>query len=201
MSIGSNYEITQTNHADLVRCISASNAYENEYGAQANQDSLDAFSRLSQVGLSEAGFLQAHGMLISNSETCEEGEKGIYRYRRMRVGDRLMPPADLVPELTRTLLDKIDDMPSEKVADVLVKIHPFADGNGRMARLVLYHLNISRDEKLVALEGEHGALVRATYLGWLKKNYPACDADCNPLVPSALNRSKWIKTISLEIAG
>lgn len=95
-----------------------------------------------------------------------EHDAGRFRTYNVRVGDYICPDASKVPELMNEFMDWYEEVggklhPLELAALVhlkFVRIHPFGDGNGRMARLLMNFvmlkekyplINIFNDEKIV----------------------------------------------------
>jgi Fic family protein len=86
---------------------------------------------------------------IMAGQVMDQGEAGRYRTMRVRVGNYLPPPPELVSGLMRELLDwwnKGSTALSPVLSSAIVHyrfegIHPFADGNGRVGRaLALWDL-------------------------------------------------------------
>lgn len=84
--------------------------------------------------------LRLHGIIAE--EAVDEGPVGRYRSSAVRAGLHVCPPARRVPALTRDLLHWLngpaDELPAVFSSAILhlrfAEIHPFRDGNGRMAR-------------------------------------------------------------------
>lgn len=109
------------------------------------------FTLLGRKGITETDILTMHGMMDGGLET---GEAGKYRTTAVFVtgSTYTFPPAKAVPGLMRDLFEKT--MPklaalhpvtqSARLHEELVTIHPFSDGNGRIARLAMNTILIQR---------------------------------------------------------
>lgn len=112
------------------------------------QEVKNAYEAYEQIGkldiYSLKDFKRLHGImtkyLVDESGSFRKGEEGVFN------GDRcifMAPSARLVPELMQKLFDWMNDSKDEVHPLILsavfhyefVFIHPFSDGNGRMARL------------------------------------------------------------------
>jgi len=94
-----------------------------------------------------------------------DSSKGDFRLVQVFVDRKYFPDFKKVPALTRKLVDsvneKIDHVSSEDIlklaADLhynFVNIHPFADGNGRTARLLANYIMFYHDEPLIKIFSE-----------------------------------------------
>ena len=108
----------------------------------------NAYEAYSQIGLIDpyqiSELLRLHGVmtkgLIAESGTYRHGEEGVFNGKQCIF---MAPPARLVPSLMEDLLSWMGENKSRMHPLILssvfhyefVFIHPFADGNGRMARL------------------------------------------------------------------
>ena len=109
------------------------------------------FTLLERAGITEEDILAMHGMMEGGLET---GEAGKYRATAVFVTGSTFrfPPAKAVPGLMRDLFGKTlpelaDLHPvlrAAKMHEKLVTIHPFSDGNGRIARLAMNTILIQR---------------------------------------------------------
>ncbi len=104
-----------------------------------------AYEKLAQINPFDIGELKRmHGImtkyLVDESGEFRKGEEGVFSGEKCIF---LAPPARLVPELMKNLFDWLNRSKEEIhpliMASVFhyefVFIHPFSDGNGRMARL------------------------------------------------------------------
>lgn len=124
----------------------------------------------SEAPLDEALLLELHGMVLAD---IAPGDAGVYRTDRMRIaGSRFIPPgahrfAELMPALfARASCDDLH--PVLRAAELhynLVAVHPFADGNGRSARLMMNALLLRLGYSLCIIEVDR----RAEYLTALDK--------------------------------
>mgnify|MGYP003413236431 FL=1 len=95
-----------------------------------------------------------------------EGHRGQYRSINVTVGGRLCPPPGLVPELMNNwVLDMNENwmaLDPKKMHVRFEKIHPFADGNGRTGRMLmwLHEIRIGKAPTLI-LNSE-----KASYYEW-----------------------------------
>lgn len=98
----------------------------------------------SESKLGEEDILELHRMVLSKVDESIAG-----KYRTMQVyiegAVHLPPPASKVPKLMKTILEEINRKTAgvaaiksaSKVHHLITWVHPFTDGNGRMARLLL----------------------------------------------------------------
>jgi Fic family protein len=111
---------------------------------------LDDFVR-DRVDLSEAALREFHRVIVDG---LDSGEPGCYRNHKVAItGSRTQPPVasdvpDLVRLMTETLGERINDAHPMILAAwahwAVARIHPFADGNGRVARLVQDYVLLRR---------------------------------------------------------
>lgn len=107
------------------------------------------FTLMGKEGISEQDMLTMHGMLEGGMETGSAGE---YRTTAVFVTGTTFkfPSAQEVPALMRTLFTQTlpglallhPVVRSAKIHKEIVTIHPFSDGNGRVARLAMNTLLI-----------------------------------------------------------
>ncbi len=112
---------------------------------QEVKNAYDAYEKLSKINPFDVNELKAfHGImtkyLVNESGGFRSGEEGVFS------GDKcifMAPPARMVPELMENLFDWLSRSKEEVHPLIMsavfhyefVFIHPFSDGNGRMARL------------------------------------------------------------------
>jgi len=127
----------------------------------------------------EAIILNLHNLFYSSLDTENAG-----RYRTYQVlitGTEYVPPtADEVPSLMKAFVSKLNEK-SPKLHPVmlaafahrrLVDIHPFVDGNGRTARLLMNLILINKGYQIVSIP----PILRMEYIGALH----AAQRDKNP---------------------
>jgi Fic family protein len=85
--------------------------------------------------------LKIHSLILNG---IDDNNKGRYRNVRVRIAgaDIVLPNPLKVPDLMRDFAEKLDKKPNSLLKALeahykLVEIHPFADGNGRTARLLM----------------------------------------------------------------
>jgi Fic family protein len=119
-----------------------------EHSERSRREVLNYFGALRYVEkqpfrpITHDDILKLHGMLAGG--VMDQGEAGRYRTIHVRVGRHLAPPPEMVSGLMRELLDwwnKASAEWSPVLTSALVhfqfeEIHPFADGNGRMGRML-----------------------------------------------------------------
>jgi len=92
--------------------------------------------------LSEDEILDLHRVILTG---IQSEDAGVYRQVRVRVAGslRIFPNPLKVPDLTKAFVDEINALVAHPVIKAarahygLVAIHPFTDGNGRTARLLM----------------------------------------------------------------
>lgn len=126
--------------------------------------------------LSEKVILEIHRLIFRHFENGLEKEytHGIGRYRNMPVyisGSEFVPPNYIkVPELMAVLIDFLNGIKKDAVRRAilahfgLVHIHPFMDGNGRTARLLMNLLLLADGYPIITVKNDR----RANYIASLE---------------------------------
>jgi Fic family protein len=109
-----------------------------------HREAMRLMTRLAQSGtpLLETEILDLHRTILTG---IQSEDAGVYRTVRVRVAGsmRIFPNPIKVPELMGAFVEDVNAMQSHPVVIAarahygLVAIHPFADGNGRTARLLM----------------------------------------------------------------
>ena len=109
-----------------------------------HREAMRLMTRLAQTStpLSEAEILDLHRTILTG---IQSEDAGMYRTVRVRVAGsmRVFPNPAKVPELMGAFVEEVNDLNLHPVLIAarahygLVAIHPFVDGNGRTARLLM----------------------------------------------------------------
>lgn len=143
------------------------------------------------------------GAMINTVLGSFDSSKGDFRLVQVFVDRKYFPDFKKVPLLTQKLIDsvnqKIDHVQNEDIlklaADVhyeFVDIHPFADGNGRTARLLMNYIMLYHDEPPVKIFSED----RAAYIDALNETENKKD----PMIFREFIARQQIKYLEEEIA-
>ena len=126
--------------------------------------------------LSEKIILEIHRLIFRHFENGLEKEyaEGIGRYRTMPVyisGSEFVPPNYIkIPELMNILIDFLNGIKNDCLRRAilahfgLAHIHPFTDGNGRSARLLMNLLLLSEGYPIIIVKNDR----RAKYINSLE---------------------------------
>jgi len=141
-------------------------------------------ARADEPFLLEQTVKNLHKLFYYRIDSLTAGE---YRQHQVFItGTEYVPPKEMeVPRLMRTLAVELEKMQKDRVHPIriaayahqgLVDIHPFVDGNGRTARLVMNLLLISNGYQLVTippvLRSEYYSALAMSQLGKSEKAVP-----------------------------
>lgn len=134
-----------------------SNKIEGVTGEDAVEQAYDAWGYLCEKPLTHDTLKRAHEIILENRQPDIAGE---YRTNPVRIGDEIRDNQDIVTKQMNELLNKEPETAVEALLwhVEFEKIHPFADGNGRIGRLVyLWHCNKLNEEPILwRAEDKHG---------------------------------------------
>ena len=157
--------------AELERFIRESNALEGVYDEVSLDRAIAAFkSLIRRTYISQGGILKIHKIMMSCSglPTYLVGE---YRDHNVRVGnDTDLCDKDSINQRMEDWCDEINEAIcngkklNEKLLHVeFEKIHPFADGNGRVGRMLLNWMRVIRGDSLMIIDRND-----SDYYSWFK---------------------------------
>lgn len=144
---------------DIREYLRESNAIEDVHDEQAVETAYEAWEELRGVNsLTDEIIKSVHGTLLQHRQPDIAGE---YRDCNVRVGGDVPPSPSAVPDLMSELLSVTPDTPLAAVDWHIrfEKIHPFADGNGRVGRLIyLWHCRevLNHDPIMWRADDRHG---------------------------------------------
>ena len=136
--------------------------------------------RANKQAVSERFILDIHEAILSGIDNQNAG-----RYRNINVrisgSSTILPNCQKVPTLMERFVDGIERIDSPIIASLLlhyelVTIHPFTDGNGRTARLVMNYILmnngyppivIHKKDRLKYLHSLEKAQTKASYRGYI----------------------------------
>jgi len=112
--------------------------------------------------------MQSTGGMVNTISGSFDTSKGDARLAQVYVESKYFPDFAKVPELLQQLVEaaasKIDDVKGDEIirlsADIhynFVNIHPFGDGNGRTARLLMNYIQLYHKEPLIKIFTEDKA--------------------------------------------
>jgi Fic/DOC family len=169
----------------LIDALMLSNHYEGERSNEALLDSMKAWESLAKSGLTVGGLALSHAAMMKTRPNIADSQKGILRVEQSFVQTAFtdiksfrkwtLPPAELVPGLMARIIEEVDRTESYAFANRFIRIHPYTDGNGRMARIAMNHLNKLRGENVERMQGGFAHDAQRDFNNWLNCNVPCVD--------------------------
>lgn len=142
------------------------------------------------------------GEVINTALGNYDTSKGDFRLSQVYVDKKYFPDSKKVPvllnELCRTVNEKIDLVKNEDILNLasdlhynFVNIHPFADGNGRTARLLMNYIQLYHNEPLIKIFTED----RVEYIDALNETEEKQDLN----IFREFIKKQYIKFLKIEI--
>lgn len=135
---------------DIKEYIHESNLIEGIDDPIADRDSLIAWIYLMDLyhaPMSHERICATQRVITLHQNNLLDHERGQYRTVGVRVGNRVCPIAQRVPELMKEwLLESLKMTPLEAHIE-FERIHPFVDGNGRTGRMLLWYDEVLNREE------------------------------------------------------
>lgn len=128
----------------MIEHIRQSNLIENISDPAETEQSLVAWQELEQIDLGDLSHVAIkgiHRIIVANQTNLAKNQIGRYRDLsrvNVRVGLRVAPKAWRVPGLMSEWIENIQHTDPLASHVEFEKIHPFADGNGRVGRMLLW---------------------------------------------------------------
>lgn len=135
--------------------LQQSNYIENETSPLSLDDAVEAWQYLrGEEHLTEKVILKTHKILMRTRE-LDKSQKGKWRTYNVRVGNRVCPPFQEIPGLMwKWRFDSIRKSPPIDDKELHIQfehIHPFADGNGRVGRMLMNWQRIKKLNKPILI--------------------------------------------------
>lgn len=134
---------------DIEDYIHQSNLIEGFDSVHADDLLMKAWKKLLKIDeLSDKVICQAQYTIVHHQDELSHSERGHYRNYGVMVGGRIAPDNILVPALMHNWLLDVHTAPPEGHHIAFEHIHPFADGNGRTGRLLMWWMQAKRGDIL-----------------------------------------------------
>src|SRR5579859_8126616 len=153
-----------------------------------------------RVDITEKTILEIHSIILQNIDSTNAGR---YRTVPVRIAGSsvIMPNALKVPDLMQEFIEWVQNVEKESVQTAseahfkLVSIHPFTDGNGRTARLLMNLMLMQAGFPPAIIRKEE----RKAYINSIEKGQLTGDlSDYYPLIFDAVERSLDIYLETVE---
>lgn len=149
---------------DMTYHIEQSNLIENVHSKEELKQSLRAWSWLLENDkISETVILSTHYMITRN--LLPYNLSGAWRTHNVQVGYYVAPHHLHIHELIRQWIEQMQHLENLDPKDMHIafeKIHPFADGNGRIGRMLMWYHELKIGQVPTLIEYED----RVDYYNW-----------------------------------
>lgn len=142
---------------NILYLLRESNSIEREFDSLALLDAYYAWEFIQKFEIKNLNISvleQLHLTLMNNRSTIPEDEKGVIRNFPIRIGNKIKSqPKIVIESLLKDWIDRVKDINNDSIQLHIEyeNIHPWADGNGRTGRILLWWLQSKRRENLTKI--------------------------------------------------
>jgi Fic family protein len=167
--------------------IRESNLIEDIDDPIADTDAFDAWRKFTEGGLTRRSLLGLHWDIMYRRNPRIAGD---YRRYNVRVAYHVAPDFKKVPNLMVKWFNEFGDARTSETIRaahlVFERIHPFADGNGRVGRMIMNYQRIASGLEILVLY----AAQRREYYEWFNEKLPKEYGWAARLVNESLRKSQ-----------